>query len=108
MGGIFNVVTFPNQPCTATSGLNGTCLTADEGTSVSGTSSGTCASGFGVCCVVSKTCGESSSTNNTYLDQSTTTASASCTYSSDICQLRVDFETFVMSAPSTTTGTIGS
>ena len=37
--------------------------------SVSGTSSGTCASGFGVCCVVSKTCGESSSTNNTYLDQ---------------------------------------
>merc|ERR1712018_865832 len=76
--GIFNVVTFPNQPCTATSGLNGTCLTADECTSVSGTSSGTCASGFGVCCVVSKTCGESSSTNNTYLDQSTTTASSSC------------------------------
>ena len=45
--------------------------------------------------------------------QSTTTSASSCTYticpsSSDICQLRVDFETFVMSAPSTTTGTIGS
>lgn len=111
--GIFNVVTFPNEPCTSASGLNGTCLTTDECSSVSGTSSGTCASGFGVCCVVSKTCGESSSTNNTYLDQSTTTSSSSCTYticrsSSDICQLRVDFETFVMSAPSTTTGTIGN
>ena len=28
--GIFNVVTFPNEPCTSASGLNGTCLTTDE------------------------------------------------------------------------------
>ena len=80
--------------------------------SAGGTASGTCASGFGVCCVVSKTCGGSSSTNNTYLEQTTTTVAASCSYticpiSTDICGIRIEFETFVMAGASSSTFTKG-
>ena len=67
----------------------------------------------GVCCTVSLGCGGSSTTNNTYLDQATTKTAATCSYtlcpsSSDICQLRVDFESLVMASASTTTFTKGN
>ena len=34
---IFNIISFPNAPCAATSGFNGTCYTASECLAKSGT-----------------------------------------------------------------------
>ena len=104
---VFNVVKFPNSVCAATNSFNGTCYTASECTSKGGTASGTCASSFGVCCVFSIACGGSSSANNSYAiisSYSTSTDSDPCTYtfcptSSDVCKLRIDFDTMVLSAP---------
>merc|ERR1712241_1300322 len=58
---LFSVVQFPNDECVSTTSsitTMGTCLTASERTNRAGASSGTCAAGFGVCCVVltSKPC----------------------------------------------------
>merc|ERR1712079_479630 len=108
---VFNVVTFPNDACGGSNGYNGTCYTASECSSKGGTGSGTCASSFGVCCVFSISCGGSSSANNSYAVMSTysvTSDSDPCTYTfcktnSDVCKLRIDFDTMVLSDPYTTT-----
>ena len=42
---------FPNDACVATSSRNGTCYTESECSARSGTGSGSCAEGFGICCV---------------------------------------------------------
>ena len=48
---LFTIVRFGNTACDAdVTARNGTCYTAAECASKGGTSSGTCASGFGVCC----------------------------------------------------------
>jgi len=109
---LLSVVRFDNDPCGADSGLNGTCLASSECSTRGGTASGSCASGYGVCCTLKIDCGATTSTNNTYLEQAQTTTSATCTYticpiSTDICQIRIDFEKFVMAAASTTTGKKG-
>merc|ERR1719415_144517 len=115
---LFSIVQFPNQQCTGSSSSTtyGTCLTSSECSSKGGTADGNCAAGFGVCCVItSTTCGTSISTNTTYIrnpgyPSSYTASSAStCTYtfnkaSADICQLRLDFQTFSGFATSTTAG----
>merc|ERR1711936_524985 len=104
---LFSVVQFPNDECTSSSESTtmGTCLTSSECTSRSGTASGSCAAGFGVCCVVStSTCGASVSTNITYIrnpgypSSYTPTSAGTCSFtinkaSDDICQLRLDFQT---------------
>merc|ERR1719493_332832 len=113
---IFNVVTFPNSACGATSGYNGTCYTATECSSMGGTASGTCASSFGVCCVFSISCGSSSSANNTYAiisSYSTSTDSDPCTYkfcktNSDVCKLRIDFDTMVLAGPTGLSSTVAA
>ena len=46
---LFNVVTFPNDPCDAGS-RNGTCYTKEECSQLGGTNDGSCAQGYGVCC----------------------------------------------------------
>jgi len=49
---VFQIVKFNNEECTGTSGDSGTCYTAAECSALSGGSAqGSCASGFGVCCV---------------------------------------------------------
>ena len=104
---VFNVVKFPNDVCAATNGFNGTCYTSSECKTLGGTASGTCASSFGVCCVFSIACGGSSSANNSYAiisSYSTSTDSDPCTYTfcptnSDVCKLRIDFDTMVLSPP---------
>jgi len=54
---IFTVVKFPNTACSsATTGRNGTCYTTSECQAKGGSSSGSCASSFGVCCVFEKSC----------------------------------------------------
>lgn len=102
---VFNIVKFPNDGCNATSGSYGVCYTSSECSNLGGKSSGSCASGFGVCCIFSGGCGDSTSLNNTYF-KSSTSDSSPCTFtvcktSSDICQIRLGFETFVIAQPST-------
>jgi len=98
---VFQVVKFPNDNCVGST-MNGTCYTSEECSSKSGKNDGSCASGFGVCCVFSLACGGSASENQTYLTQTSATAVASpCTYticpcSSNICRIRYDFTTFVL------------
>lgn len=67
-----------------------------------GTTDGSCASGFGVCCVFALACGDTAAENSTYIVQASATAVTSpCTYtickcSNNICRLRYDFTTFVL------------
>ena len=65
---VFNIVTFPNDPCVGNSltGQYGSCLTASECSSLSGLSVGSCASGFGVCCTSYQGCGGTWNLNNSY------------------------------------------
>ena len=46
---LFSIIRFPNSVC-AGDALNGTCYAAEECSSRGGVQSGTCASGYGVCC----------------------------------------------------------
>ena len=99
---LFSVVNFPNADCTSISSstTTGTCYTSSECTSRSGSASGSCAAGFGVCCVItSSTCGSTVSNNVTYIrnpgypSSVTPTSTGTCTttirkVSDDICQLR--------------------
>jgi len=109
--GVFTVVKFPNTACVAEStSRNGTCFTASECISKGGYSSGDCASGFGVCCIIEKTCGGSSSENCTYFTSSAATKGQNCALqvckcSSDVCQLRLDFDSFIINDPITATVT---
>jgi len=104
---LFSVVSFTNQECNATgnTGEVGTCYTSGECSGRSGSASGSCAAGFGVCCVTScNTCGCTISSNTSYIrnpnypSSYTPTSAGTCTYtiqktSADICQLRLDFVT---------------
>jgi len=115
---LFSIVQFPNAVCTSSSSSTtyGTCMTSSECSSAGGSSDGNCAAGFGVCCVIyTSTCGTSISTNTTYIrnpnypSSYTPSTTGSCSYtinkvSSDICQLRLDFQTFSGLATSTTVG----
>jgi len=99
---VFQVVRFPNDRCSGTT-RNGTCYTAEECSSIGGLNEGSCASGFGVCCVISLACGGESSSNNSYIVQSgvTSLTTSPCTYticpnSKDICRIRYDFTTNVL------------
>jgi len=107
---VFTVVKFPNTVCSSsTNGRNGTCYTQSECTSKGGSASGACASSFGVCCVFEKSCGAGSlSENCTYFTSSSRSAGSSCSLticksSSDVCQLRLDFEAFTLTQPVSTT-----
>merc|ERR1719232_1747364 len=103
---VFTVVKFPNTACASgTSGRNGSCYTASECAAKGGSSSGSCASSFGVCCVFEKSCGGGSiSENCTYFTSAQRTTGSSCTLTvcksdADVCQLRLDFETFTLTNP---------
>lgn len=108
----FQIVRFPNDACKGTSTRNGTCYTSAECSDKGGSSSGSCADGFGVCCtfVVNK-CEGASSENITYWDAPTGTYLSTlvpttcqlkvCPTNNNICQLRIDFKTFVITGPST-------
>jgi len=107
----FQIVRFPNDVCIGSSTRNGTCYTSAECSDKGGTSSGSCADGFGVCCVfIVTSCGTSSSENNTYwttptsLSTSTTSCELTvCPMNDDICSIRLDFTSFTITGPSTLT-----
>jgi len=102
---VFNIVRFPNNGCNTTSDTYGVCYTATECVSLGGSSAGSCASGFGVCCAFSGTCGGSTSVNNTYFKSDGSETSPCqfevCKCSSDICQIRLGFDSFDIIQPST-------
>jgi len=116
---LFSIVQFPNQQCTGASSSTtyGTCYTSSECSAKGGSADGNCAAGFGVCCVIyTSTCGTSISTNTTYIrnpgypSSYTATSASTCSYtikkvSDDICQLRLDFQTFSGFATATTVST---
>jgi len=105
---LFSIVQFPNQQCTGSSSSTtyGTCYTSSECTSKGGSADGNCAAGFGVCCVITtSTCSSTITTNTTYIrnpnypSSYTPSSTGSCTFtvnkvSDDVCQLRLDFQTF--------------
>jgi len=109
--GIFNIVKFNNDVCDTGNQMNGTCYTAEECTNRNGVASGSCADGYGVCCVITLTCGATTSENCTYMsqDMSATPAtdsddSQSCTYTicpvtSDVRRIRLEMATFEIEGP---------
>ncbi len=48
---LFTIVRFRNDVCSASSGVNGTCYSSNDCSNLGGSGSGSCASGFGVCCI---------------------------------------------------------
>jgi hypothetical protein len=109
---VFQVVKFANGICKGSS-RNGTCYTAAECSNIGGTKDGTCADGFGVCCIVILTTSGSSSVNNTYIYKASGTTYSSgdhkytiCPCSDNICRIRFDFNTFTIASPNTGFGTI--
>jgi len=103
--GIFNVVKFPNDVCNTGGTMNGTCYTAEECDNRDGVATGTCADGFGVCCVISLACGATTSENCTYLNLATTgTAEMGCSYticpaSTSVSRIKLDLTSFQIAAP---------
>jgi len=116
---LFSIVTFQNQGCRSQSGTvtsggnrNGTCYTMSECSQKEGKASGTCAAGFGVCCLfvfdsastsVAENCSYIQNPNFPQAYGSTSTISwtvKKCT--PQICSLRLDFETFTTAGPTLT------
>merc|ERR1711935_606862 len=106
---------FPNSQCTTKSDTTmfGTCYSASECNSKSGNVDGNCAAGFGVCCTFTKTaCADVVTENCTYITNPgyptaySPTSATSCKYSvtplsTDICQLRLDLDTFTLGIAAT-------
>merc|ERR1712170_79040 len=92
--------------------MNGTCYTAEECASRDGVASGSCAEGYGVCCIITVSCGGSTSENCTYLSQAASTTPSTdsddlnqqCSYSicprtSTVNRIRLDLMTFMIAPP---------
>ncbi|XP_040583175.1 uncharacterized protein [Lepeophtheirus salmonis] len=122
---LLNVVTFRNSPCTAVSSTasssrQGTCFSSEECSQKGGQIDGTCASGFGVCCIFKLVaCGGAISQNCTYIQNPGTPSgftvgtTTSCRYTfprtnMDICRIRLDFKTLQLRQAPTATGVCGN
>ncbi|XP_026461329.1 uncharacterized protein LOC113363056 [Ctenocephalides felis] len=87
----------------------GTCLPAAPDCALrGGTAAGPCAAGYGICCVFMATCGASVLQNGTYFvnpnHPNPTDSTGSCQITvpklgPDVCQIRLDFETFSIAGP---------
>ena len=123
---LFTVVRFHNNPCTGSdaSSSNGTCYSSEECSIRGGSSVGSCAGGYGVCCTCKYTiyiiscmysfififsveygCGRSTNENCSYFVSASTVDAGECRLkvcpcSEHICQIRLDFDTFVVNQPS--------
>eukprot|EP00095_Tigriopus_kingsejongensis_P006303 maker-scaffold1061_size65987-snap-gene-0.8 protein:Tk06303 transcript:maker-scaffold1061_size65987-snap-gene-0.8-mRNA-1 annotation:"conserved hypothetical protein" len=118
---LFNVVTFDNAQCTSNDVTNGearlgTCFTTSECVARNGQLRGTCAAGFGTCCVfVVQATGGQVNQNCTYLldptvDRANAGDARTIMYTvnrinSNICSLRLDLDTFNIQGPAVTTVT---
>ncbi|XP_023335615.1 uncharacterized protein LOC111706897 [Eurytemora carolleeae] len=100
---IFSVVQFPNTECPTDTGVAGTCYTQYECDRRQGQSKGSCAGGFGVCCLFNTPCNSETSENGTYFS-SPAAISSVCSImirprDEDICQVRLDLEELVLMDP---------
>jgi len=117
---LFNVVTFKNDDCTASSGSfsgkTGICYSSTECSEKGGTASGNCAVGFGRCCIISVSSATTITENGTYISNSgypsTVSGASDTSYSlcpsnsQDICAIRLDFCDFDI--PAQTAGVVSS
>lgn len=104
--GIFDLVKFPNDVCDGQGYRNGTCYTSNECTEKGGTADGTCADGYGVCCIFSISCDATTSENITYIlgGDEFMDSDASCQYkvckcTPDICRIKLEFNSFSLGPP---------
>merc|ERR1712045_43730 len=120
---LFSVVQFPNNVCSTTSGTysNGTCITSSECSSRGGSTQGSCAAGFGVCCIFTYSeSGSVISQNLSYItnpsypsNYAPTSTPTTLTYdiqksSCDVCRIRLDYEVFQLTTPFTGPGVAAS
>lgn len=119
---LFNVVKFQNEPCQTQSAngngfRTGSCITTTECQDRGGMASGACAAGFGACCLFTvDECGGRATQNCTYIRNpgfnGNLDGEAACTYtiekcSPDVCQFRLDFDTFNIRGPDDATEAAG-
>ncbi len=100
------MIKFPNAPCTTELGVMGTCYSKEECKERRGQIDGSCADGYGVCCIFERSCGDVAKENMTYFISPDVTHSKVCQLrvkqiDKEICQLRLDFESFIIAGPST-------
>ncbi|ODM97023.1 hypothetical protein Ocin01_09656 [Orchesella cincta] len=100
---LFSIVRISNQPCVPDAENSvGTCFTNNQCRNAGGVVSGVCASGFGVCCVVTATCESVVTQNNTNIrnrdfpNAFTPGGLEVCNVrlqkpNPNVCQLRLDF-----------------
>merc|ERR1711894_132560 len=107
---MFEVIKFPNTNCTGDTKV-GTCYTSAECEDKDGTKDGTCADGFGTCCIFEVEAGAIITENNTYFKSSgketSGTKEVRVCPGDNICQLRLDLISFVINGPYTSTETDG-
>jgi len=111
---IFNIIKFENNACKGST-RNGTCYTSAECESAGGKKDGDCADGFGVCCVVTLAAGGSTSLNQSYIVQASSSSITVgpksyqiCPSSTDIRRIRLDFKTFTLAGPNNGGGTMAT
>ncbi|CAH0586955.1 unnamed protein product [Chrysodeixis includens] len=105
---VFQVVEFDHVSCTSTSGLEGTCLPEYKCTESGGSTMGSCADGYGTCCVTLFLCNDRSAAETGWFTNpdfpSPSTERLSCDFaldkaSDDIKQIRLDFRNFELLPP---------
>ena len=103
---LYDYVTMSRLSRVTMSGTYGTCYAATECEALGGSSLGQCAGGFGVCCSLTGSCGGRTSVNNTYFTAGDSPSSPCqftvCKTSDEVCQIRLNFDTFDIGQPSNT------
>jgi len=108
---VFSIVSFPNEACVShMDQTNGTCLSPADCRTIGGALEGSCASGFGTCCVVrlggqgagsGGVCGGVVTANTTVLQNpgypGKYSTAGTCVYlvkrmDEGVCQIRLDFQ----------------
>ncbi|GFW18352.1 CUB domain-containing protein [Trichonephila clavipes] len=109
---VFTIVRFLNIPCSSINGkLTGICYSLTDCVRMHGAQVGTCASGFGVCCIFQRSCGSITNQNSTHFTNPgfpnpvSDSSDTVCTLTLlrppkvPICQVRLDFLDFAIANP---------
>lgn len=104
--GIFDLIKFPNDICDGQGYRNGTCYTSSECSEKGGVADGSCAEGYGVCCIFSIGCGGSTNENITYIlgGDDFMDSNAHCQYdicrcSTDVCRVKLELNSLNIGPP---------
>ncbi|XP_054157681.1 uncharacterized protein LOC128956025 [Oppia nitens] len=105
---LLNIVRFPNEECFDASNQTGTCYTPLECKKLGGVPSSPCARGLGSCCIVSRSCHNTTYNKVVYFrnpsypmpdNQQNFCDLNVIVYDTDVCQLRLDFIDFQLDQP---------